>query len=208
MENLKSQIKFTQEMEVKEVIEDATEQAIKIMKEAEKKASKIKSQKTKEISENLLEREMSDLDSTRLEERKKIANTKFELEEEALTRAMEEVTKISDTFSTRYQESLKKLIIEAAANIRATDLEILTNGRDREWVKDKLAELKKEISKEKGAQVTLRVSEEVLNSIGGAVVRDKNKRQIFNSTLEARLAKARQELLGEISASLFEGVED
>lgn len=208
MENLKSQIKFTQEMEVKEVIEDATEQAIKIMKEAEKKASKIKSQKTKEISENLLEREMSDLDSTRLEERKKIANTKFELEEEALTRAMEEVTKISDNFSTRYQESLKKLIIEAAANIRATDLEILTNGRDREWVKDKLAELKKEISKEKGAQVTLRVSEEVLNSIGGAVVRDKNKRQIFNSTLEARLAKARQELLGEISASLFEGVED
>ena len=208
MENLKSQIKFTQEIEAQEIIEDATEQATKIVKEAQEKASKIKSQRTKEVSENLIERETSELDSARLEEKKRIANIKFELQEEALARAMEKLKKISDDFSVQYQESLKKLIIEAASNIRATDLEVLTNARDREWVKDRLAELKGEISKKKGAQVALKVGEEALNTIGGAIVRDKSKRQIFNSTLEARLAKAKQELLGEISASLFEGVED
>lgn len=208
MENLKSQIKFMQEIEVKEIIEDATEQAKRTVKEAEEKASKIKGQKTKEVSEKLLEKETFELDSARLEEKKKIANVKFELQEEALTETMERLRKISDDFSPRYQESLRKLIIEAAANIRATDLEILTNSRDKEFVKDRLVEFKKEISRQKAAQVTLKVGEEVLSTIGGVIVRDKNKRQIFNSTLEARLAKARQELLGEISASLFEDVEN
>jgi len=208
MENLKSQIKFMQEMEAKEIIEDATEQARKIMKEAEEKAAKIKSKKTKEVSENLNEKEAAELDSARLEEKKKISNAKSQLQDEALTQAMEKLEKISSDSSPRYQESLKKLIMKAAAKIRATDLEILINSRDREFIKDRLAELKKDISRLKGTQVSLKVSDEALKTIGGAIVRDKDKRQIFNSTLEAGLTKARQELLGEISASLFEETED
>jgi V/A-type H+-transporting ATPase subunit E len=208
MENLRFQIKFLQEIEAKEIIEDATEQARRIIKEAEEKAAKIKSQKTKEVSENLHEKEAAELDSARLEEKKKISNAKSQLQDEALTQAMEKLKKISIDSSARYQESLKKLIIKAAAEIRATDLEILINSRDREFIKDRLAELKKDISRLKGAQVSLKVGEETLNTIGGAIVRDKDKRQIFNSTLEAGLTKARQELLGEISASLFEDIED
>lgn len=208
MENLKSQIKFMQEIEAKEIIEDATEQARRIIKEAEEKAAKIKSQKTKEVSENLNDKEAAELDSARLEEKKKISNAKSQLQDDALTQAMEKLEKISSDSSPRYQENLKKLIIKAATEIRATDLEILINSRDREFIKNRLAELKKDISRLKGTQVSLKVSEETLNTIGGAIVRDKNKRQIFNSTLEAGLAKARQELLGEISASLFEDTED
>ncbi len=208
MENLKSQIKFMQEIEAKEIIEDATEQAKRIIKEAEEKAAKIKSQKTKEVSENLNEKEAAELDSARLEEKKKISNAKSQLQDEALTQAMEKLKKISSDSSPRYRESLKKLIIKAATEIRATDLEILINSRDREFIKGRLAELKKDISRLKGVQVSLKVSEETLNTIGGAIVRDKDKRQIFNSTLEAGLTKARQELLGEISASLFEDIKD
>ena len=208
MENLKSQIKFMQEMEAKEIIEDATEQARKIIKEAEEKAAKIKTKKTKEVSENLNEKEAAELDSARLEEKKKISNAKSQLQDEALTQAMEKLKKISSDSSPRYQESLKKLIMKAAAKIRATDLEILINSRDREFIKDRLAELKKDISRLKRTQVSLKVSDEALKTIGGAIVRDKDKRQIFNSTLEAGLTKARQELLGEISASLFEETED
>lgn len=197
-----------QEIEAKEIIEDATEQARRIIKEAEEKAAKTKSQKTKEVSENLREKEAAELDSARLEEKKKISNAKSQLQDEALTQAIEKLKKITSDSSPRYQESLKKLIIKAAVEIRATDLEILINSRDREFIKDRLAELKKNISRLKGAQVSLKVSEETLDTIGGAIVRDKTKRQIFNSTLEAGLTKARQELLGEISASLFEDIED
>lgn len=208
MENLKSQIKFMQEIESKEIIEDATEQARRIIKETEEKAAKIKSQKTEEVSEKLREKEASELDSARLEERKKLSNIKFQLEDEALAQAMERLKEIITNSSSAYQESLKKLIIAAAAEIKATDLDILTNSRDKEFVKGRLAELKKEISKLKGAQVSLKIGEESLNTIGGAIVRDKDKKQIFNGTFEARLTKVKQELLSEISVSLFEGAED
>ena len=208
MENLKSQIKFMQEIEAKEIIEDATEQAKKTIKEAEEKAAKIKSQKTEEVSEKLREKEASELDSARLEERKNLSNVKFQLEDEAVAQAMKKLKEIITDSSSAYQESLKKLIIEAAAEIRATDLEILINSRGKEFVKGRLAELKKEISKRKGAEVSLKISEESLNTIGGVIVRDKDKKQIFNGTFEARLTKVKQELFSEISASLFEGAED
>jgi V/A-type H+-transporting ATPase subunit E len=207
MENLKSQIKFTQEIEAKEIIEDAIEQARRIIKEAEETATKIKSQKTEEVAEKVREKEASELDSARLEGRKKISNVKFQLEDEALAQAMDRVKEIVTSPSSVYEESLKKLIIAAAAEIRATDLEIVTNLRDKEFVKSRLAELKKEISKMKGAQASLKISEESLNTIGGTMVRTKDKKQIFNNTYEARLTQVKKKLLGEISASLFEGAE-
>jgi len=197
-----------QEIEAKEIIEDANDQAKATIKEAEQKAAKIKSQKMEEVSERLREKEASELDSARLEERKKISNVKFQLEDEAVAQAMERLKELVTRSSSAYQESLKKLIIEAASEIRASDLEILTNSRDKELVKGRLAELKKEISRLKGTQVSLKIGEEALNTIGGAIVRDKGRKQIFNATLEARLTQIRQELLSEISATLFEGAED
>ena len=197
-----------QEIEAKEIIEDANDQAKATIKEAEQKAAKIKSQKMEEVSERLREKEASELDSARLEERKKISNVKFQLEDEAVAQAMERLKELVTRSSSAYQESLKKLIIEAASEIRASDLEILTNSRDKELVKGRLAELKKEISRLKGTQVSLKIGEEALNTIGGAIVRDKGRKQIFNATLEARLTQIRQELLSEISATLFEGTED
>jgi V/A-type H+-transporting ATPase subunit E len=208
MENLKAQVKFMQEIEVKEIVEDATEQSRRIIKEAEEKATKVKSRKREEVSEKLREKEASELDSARLEERKKILNVKLQLEDEALARAVERLKEIVTDSSSVYNESLRKLIIEAAVEIRATDLEILTNSRDKEFVKGRLAELKKEISKLKDVQVSLKIGEEALNTIGGAIVRDRDKKQIFNGTFEARLTKVKQEMLSKISASLFEGAED
>lgn len=208
MENLRSQIKFMQEIEAKEIIEDATEQARKIVKEAEEKAAKVRSRKTKEVSENLLDKEASEMDSARLEGKRKISDVKFQLQDEALNLAMERLKEISKDSSSSYRQNLKKSIVKAAMKIKAVDLEILVNSRDCEFVKDKIAELKREISKLKGAQVSLKVGEEALNVMGGAIVQDKDRRQIFNNTLEAKLTMARQELLGEISASLFEGMED
>jgi V/A-type H+-transporting ATPase subunit E len=207
MENLKSQIKFTQEIEAKEILEDATEQAGRIIKEAEETATKIKGQKTQEVAEKVREKEASQLDSARLEGRKKISNVKFQLEDEALAQAMERLKEIVTTSSSVYEESMRKLIIAAAAEIRATDLEILTNSRDKEFVKSRLAELKKEISKMKGVQVSLKIGEESLNTVGGAMVRDKDKKQIFNNTYEARLTQVKKKLLGEVSDSLFGGAE-
>lgn len=207
MESLKSQIKFMQEIEDKEIIEDATEQARKIIEEAQEKAEKIKNQKMKEVLEEIQEREASELELTKAEGIKKISNVKFELLEEVLAKSMEKLKEISSDFSPLYQESLEKLIIEATTKMKEFEFEILTNSRDNKFVKEKLTELEKEISKLRGASVSLQVNEEALNILGGAIIRTIDKRKIFSNTLEARLTKAKQEMLDKIFVSLFEGAE-
>jgi V/A-type H+-transporting ATPase subunit E len=207
MENLKSQVKFMQEIEANEIIEDATERAKKIIEEAEEKAEKIKNQKIKEVIEELREREEFELELTMAEGKKKISNVKFQLLEGVLSNSIEKLNEISSSFSPLYQKCLEKMIIEAAIKMNELMLEILTNSRDNEFVKEKLAELEQEISKSRGVPVSLKVNEEALNILGGVVVRTADKRKIFNNTLEARLTKAKQEMLDKILVSLFEGAE-
>ncbi len=208
MENLKSQIKFMCEIEAKEAIEEAEEQARLIVKNAKEEAEKIKERKTEEISERLQEKETSDLEIAGLEQKRKISNVRLQLLDEVMSQASTILEKTSKNLEPRYKTSLRKLIIEAAVKVQGSDLEILTNSRDREFVEEKLEELKKVISQSKDMSVTLRISREQLNTQGGAIVRDKDRRQIFNNTFEARLTKARQEIMGKISVSLFEGLDD
>jgi len=208
METLKSQIKFIQEMEAEEIIEEAEEQAKKIVAEAEEKAAQIKKQKMREVSEKLREREASELALTKLEGRKKILNVKSQLVEEALAKSMEKLKEIGNSEKQQYKESLEKLIVEAATKLKGTQLQILINSKDKKFVKDNLNELEKKISKLKGESVSLQVDEETLNTIGGVIVQTRDKRQIFNNTLEAKLARFKQEYLGELFSSLFEGAKD
>lgn len=208
MENLKSQIKFMQEIEAKEAIEEAEEQAKLIIKNAEEEAERIKKQKTKEILEELQEKEASDMQISVLNQKRRISNVRYQLIDKVFSEAVATLEKISNNLEPRYKTSLKKLILEAAKRIQGSELEILVNSRDRKFLEGKLSELRRTISKEKNMPIVLKISEEELNAQGGVIVRDKDRRQIFNNTFEARLAEARQEMIGKISESLFEGLDD
>lgn len=208
MENLKSQIKFMQEIEAKEAIEEAEEQAKLIIKNAEEEAERIKKQKTKEILEELQEKEASDMQISVLNQKRRISNVRYQLIDKVFSEAVATLEKISNNLEPRYKTSLKKLILEAAKRIQGSELEILVNSRDRKFLEGKLNELRRTISKEKNMPIVLKISEEELNAQGGVIVRDKDRRQIFNNTFEARLAEARQEMIGKISESLFEGLDD
>lgn len=208
MENLKAQIKFMQEIEAKETIEEAEEQARLIVKNAEEEAERIKKQKTKEILEELQEKETSDMQIAVLDQERRLSNVRSQLIEKVFSQAVATLEKISNNLEQRYKTSLRKLIIEAAKRIQGSELEIQVNSRDRKFLEGKLDELKKAISKEKDLPIVLKISEEQLNVQGGVIVRDKNGRQIFNNTVEARLTEARQEMIGRISESLFEGLDE
>lgn len=208
MENLKSQIKFMQEIEAKEAIEEAEEQAKLIIKNAEEEAERIKKQKTKEILEELQEKEASDMQISVLNQKRRISNVRYQLIDKVFSEAVVTLEKISNNLEPEYKTSLKKLILEAAKRIQGYELEILVNSRDRKFLEGKLNELRRTISKEKNMPIVLKISEEELNAQGGVIVRDKDRRQIFNNTFEARLAEARQEMIGKISESLFEGLDD
>lgn len=208
MENLKSQIKFIHEMEAEELVEEAEEEARKIVKDAEERAAQTRKEKMQEVTEKLHDREASELAGTKLEGRKKILNLKSRLVEEAITRSIDKLKTIVEGGKAQYKDSLERLIVEGATKLKGTQFQILTNSRDKKVVKESLKELKKEISKLKGATVSLQIGEETLNTLGGIMIQASDKRQLFNDTLEARLAWIRQEKIGEIFDSLFKGEEE
>lgn len=207
MENLKSQIKFFQEIETKEAVEKAEEQAQRIIKEAEENAAKVKSKKTREVSEQMREKEAAELAAVMFDGKKRIASAKFELLEQAMGKSMEALAAMARDEKSAYRASLERLIIEAASKLRGTELTILTNSKDKKVIAEKVKELERKISKTKGESVHLEVAGETIDTAGGVVVQTKDKRQIFTNTLEARLAKTRKENLDRIFASLFEGAE-
>lgn len=205
METIKAQLRFLQEMEAKEIIENAEEQAKKIVKEAEENADKIKKQKMEKLAEKLREKEALEIATRKLEGRKKNLTAESELLERALTESTVKLREICEAERSLYQESLERLVIEAAARLKGTQFQVLTNSKDKRLVKEKLRELEKKISKMKGVATSLQVSEETLNIMGGVMLQTADKKQVFNNTFEARLTKLKEEMVSQVFSSLFEG---
>ena len=208
MENLKSQLRFLQEIEAKEITEQAEKQAKEILQEAKQKAEKIRNEKMKEVSEKLREKETTEIASVKLEGKRNLSVAKFQLFEETLTKTSTKLREIGTTDKVLYKESMERLITEAATRLNANELEILTNSNDKKLVKERLKDLEKKLAKQKNAPVSLLLSDETPSITGGVIVRTKDKRQIFNNTWEARLARVREEMADKIFVQLFAGAED
>jgi V/A-type H+-transporting ATPase subunit E len=145
------------------------------------------------------------LESVRLQGRRNLMNARFRLIEEAFAESLKRLTELANDRDSRYTNSLERLVIEAAEGIAGQELEVIAHPRDANLVKQKLKRLEREISRTKAVRVVLKMSDEPLRSIGGIVVRTKDGKEIFNNTLEARLAKVKQEMLVKISDIMFAG---
>lgn len=207
MENLKNQVDFLHEMEAKEIIEEAKERAEKIIREAKERAEKIRSQKMEEKSKELDEKEEQDLAKAKTDSKNKILNTKFGLFEETMTKAEEQLRKTVAN-DKKYSESLCKLIVDATTKLSGTEFEILTNSRDKEFVSKNLKQIEDKVYSVKSKQARLRMGKETIETMGGAIIKTADKKQIFNNTLEARTVTFRNESGQKIFEMLFEGTEE
>jgi vacuolar-type H+-ATPase subunit E/Vma4 len=208
MEDLKSHLKFLFETEVHETIEDAEEQSSKIIEETKKRADEIRNQKMREILQKTQEREAATLSLAKIEQRKKIARVKSQLLEEIFVESMKRLSELNTESEPKHRASFEKLVVEAATRLDGTELEILTNARDKKYVKEDMMKLEKKISSVKKTSARLSIADEELKISGGVIVRIVNGRQIFNNTWEARLGKVKQEMAGQILGLLFKGAED
>jgi vacuolar-type H+-ATPase subunit E/Vma4 len=207
-EDLKSHLKFLFETEVHETIEDAEEQSSKIIEETKKRADEIRNQKMREILQKTQEREAATLSLAKIEQRKKIARVKSQLLEEIFVESMKRLSELNTESEPKHRASFEKLVVEAATRLDGTELEILTNARDKKYVKEDMMKLEKKISSVKKTSARLSIADEELKISGGVIVRIVNGRQIFNNTWEARLGKVKQEMAGQILGLLFKGAED
>ena len=205
MENLKSQVKFIHEIETQEILEVAKKKAQQIISDAKEKAETKKNQKLAKISEELNEKEQMDLALTERDSKNKLLNLKYHLYEEAISKSENYLKTFIRKNQAKYASSLNNLIIEATMRLNKNEFEILLNSRDAELVEADLKQLESKISSLKGEQIKIRVSKETLNAMGGVIARTIDKKQIYNNTLETRLAKFTAESGQKIMETLFEG---
>jgi V/A-type H+-transporting ATPase subunit E len=208
MEDLKSQLSFLREVQVKEIIEEAKDQAAKLVKEARAKAEQVKSKEREEALQKARETEEQELEAARVQGRRKAMNDRYRLIDMALAKSLDRLRELTDQQDPSYMNGIERLVVEAAAAIAGTEFEVILNQRDVAFVKRKLGIIEKRVSTIKGAPAKVKMSDEPLRSIGGVMVRSKDGKQIFNNTLEARLAKIRQEMLPRVGDVLLEGASD
>jgi V/A-type H+-transporting ATPase subunit E len=208
MENLKAQLESTQKIEIKEIIEEANNQAAKLLSEAKAKAQQVRTKETEEILQKLREKETQELESSRLQRKRAITNLRSQLVEAAFAESFEKTKKLVEQAAVTYRKSLEKSIALAVVKTEGVEFELILNPIDIAYVKTKLKRIEKEVSTIKNVPVTLRVSDEPLQSVGGVVIRSSDEKQIFNNTLEARFAKIKQEAVFKVSEILFEGAKE
>ncbi len=207
MEQLKTRLAFIHREEVDEIIENARKQANNTITTAQAKAAAIKKKETEKILEDTRIAESQQLEIERMNGKRGLADTRYKLVDEAIRQASDRLSKLAEACDAPYRNSLEKLILEAAEQTSGQELEIIIHSRDVTFIKKRLKALEKQIASFKHVPITLRISEEPLRAIGGVVLRTTDGKQIFNNTLEARIAKARQDSIIKISKILYEGSE-
>jgi vacuolar-type H+-ATPase subunit E/Vma4 len=203
MENLKSQLDFIKEVEIKEIIDEAKTKATAEINEAQAKIEQIKKKEITEILKKVQEAEQRELEATRIEGKRKVMNLKSQVIESVLSSSLARLKEMVEKETPSYRNHLEEFIIEAAKRIDGWEFELIIGSKDAAFVKKRLKRVVDALSIVKGVVVSLKMSDEPLRSIGGVVVRSSDRREIFNDTLEARLARVRQENLPEISQVLF-----
>jgi len=106
------------------------------------------------------------------------------------------------TQSKEYISILEKLITEAGVILGGKELEVLLNEQDS-TLPLKLDDIVKEISEKTGFKTKLRLSEEKLKVIGGAIVRTANGKIIMDNTFEDIIKRREKKIRSKIAKILF-----
>jgi V/A-type H+-transporting ATPase subunit E len=184
-------------------MEEAKKQAEKLLSDARARADEIKKKETEKTMQKARELETRELESARLQAKRKLMTAKFRLIDTAFMESFKQLADLAGKGDPSYKNCIQKLVVEAVAGTEGQEFEVIVHPRDAKLVKQKLKQMATDASTIKSVKVTLAMSDEPLRSTGGVVVRTKDGREIFNNTLEARLANVKRDKLVKISDILF-----
>ena len=192
------------------VLSDAKERAEKVLSEAEKKAKSIVEEARREAekeAEAIISKKKTEakayarriLSEARLKAKLKVLNAKEQLVSEIFDEALKKLKELAQ--SPTYKDVLESLIRDAAITIGGGDLEILLPS-DTNVVLD-LDRIAKEAEAETGNKTSLTISDERIKSVGGVIVRSKDKLLTVDNTFESRLERLRERLRVSVANILF-----
>ncbi|MFW9806936.1 MAG: V-type ATP synthase subunit E, partial [Candidatus Thorarchaeota archaeon] len=183
----------------KEILGDAESQKKQKLDEARAKAKEITASITgkAEMESNA---EVSRYEaSAKLQSKYKLLEAKEALIQEVLSSARKHLEDLVK--KNAYGKTLEVLIVDAAASLEESDLEIVTPKGHESNIDIKSAEAA--VAKSTGKKITLSFSKEKIRATGGVIVRNKDLTRWVDNTFEARLERLEGEVRDTISSILF-----
>lgn len=198
---------MSQDAEIKKIIskikEDAEREAEKIKEEARKKEEEIlkkaeaeaKSKSDEILNQGKKEAELEKqriLANAKLQAKKIKLDVKEKIIEKSFSLAEEKLKEVVS--SEEYEKILKDLIREAISTLGREDLEVLCRKEDEKVVKKIIKDLS-----------GVELAKDNISTIGGVIVRSKDRQVQVDNTFEARLTRMRDDLRIEVAKILFGG---
>jgi len=198
---------MSQDTEIKKIIskikEDAEREAEKIKEKARKKEEEIlkkaeaeaKSKSDEILNQGKKEAELEKqriLANAKLQAKKIKLDVKEKIIEKSFSLAEEKLKEVVS--SEEYEKILKDLIREAISTIGREDLEVLCRKEDEKIVKKIIKDLS-----------GVELAKDNISTIGGVIVRSKDRQVQVDNTFEARLTRMRDDLRIEVAKILFGG---
>ncbi len=200
MDTLLKEVKSQTDEKIKEIFSNAEERATEVIEnareEAEKRAKRISKPEVIKLRRRLI-------DKAEIEGRHAIVNAKNEILEKIREKAKEKLRTVVEGQNPNYnyEEILYHLIREATENMSARKLYISANSRDANYLNDHITEIEKRL--EDTREISLTVSEDTLDCMGGVVLENKKGNKTFYNTLEGRLTHYFNQLKPRLNRLLF-----
>jgi len=198
---------MSQDTEIKKIIskikEDAEREAEKIKEKARKKEEEIlkkaeaeaKSKSDEILNQGKKEAELEKqriLANAKLQAKKIKLDVKEKIIEKSFSLAEEKLKELVS--SEEYEKILKDLIREAISILGREDLEVLCRKEDEKIVKKIIKDLS-----------GVELAKDNISTIGGVIVRSKDRQVQVDNTFEARLTRMRDDLRIKVAKILFGG---
>ena len=196
---------------VSSIMSEAQGKADVIMQEANAEVSAINSkaertaeaEKTKILDNGKKQSDMryqQIISEAKMNARRAELGAKEEVIEAAFSKATEELKAKASSGDAEYEDSLGKMIKEAADEIGGKDLILQLNEADTQKFKDDLSSQGSDSFELGGIKFTLG---EPVDTIGGAILKTANGDIEVNNTIEARLDRFKSILRSEVAEILF-----
>jgi len=188
-----------------QILQDARRTAAGIREDAEKKA-RVEREAILTRGQQVADREHQRvLADAKIRVRRRISDVKEEQIKKAFSEAESRLIGLAD--KPEYSNILNKLIVESGIVAGGGPLEVQVRAHDRPLLSEEmLAHLSKKISNIVKKPTSLKLSEEPLAAIGGAIVRSGGGVIEVENTLDSRLERLKRELRFKVAEILFGGI--
>jgi V/A-type H+-transporting ATPase subunit E len=202
-----SHIEAEAEKEISEILLKAQAEADKIRKAAQEKADR--------EAERILSngKRVASLEGQRIiaETRIDVRRKKMDAQEEAIASSFEEAKKVLEELAEKgkrdnlvYKDIMFDLIASASEVVAGNKLELVFNQRDsKTFNKEMLREATELVKKRSGRDISLALTDETIQYLGGVVVRDMEKQVEVDNTLETRLNRLKESIRVDVAKILF-----